>query len=133
MKVLVATSEGQGGADGDYCWTLEGELVYVQAFVCSNPECGCDRGFAGLASSRSTTTAKIVDRPDITFDRYLQALADSLARDGWIDDEDEPGDGFALVWEALSTLMTITRCGAEGDLVRRRRDKVLFDGPAEAA
>jgi hypothetical protein len=30
MKVLVATNETQGMFEDDYCWTVEGELVYIQ-------------------------------------------------------------------------------------------------------
>lgn len=82
MKVLVATREGQGSLETDYCRTVDGEPVYVQAEDCSRPECGCDRGFAGLSSSRATTTAQVVDRPDMSLADLKAALTDSLTRDG---------------------------------------------------
>jgi hypothetical protein len=66
MKVLVATNETQGMFEDDYCSTVKGELVYIQTMACKNPACGCDRGFAGLSSERATTTAMVVDRPELT-------------------------------------------------------------------
>jgi hypothetical protein len=67
MLVLVATRETQGNDDGDYCWTVEGELVTPVTFECCVPEsCGCGRGFPGLVSATATTTAMVVDREGIT-------------------------------------------------------------------
>ena len=50
MKVLVSTKEQQGSAAGDYQWTVDGELVAVGSLDCDGPDCGCRRGFPGLAS-----------------------------------------------------------------------------------
>lgn len=133
MKVLVATTEGQGRFDGDYCWTVDGELVYVQGVTCSNPECGCDRGFAGMSSSRATTTAKVVDRPDYSMADYRGALVDSLTRGGWIEEGDRSDETARFVSEVFSLLTWITDHSEVGSHVRRRGDMIFFDRPAEAA
>lgn len=87
MNVLVATARTQGTGPGDFCWTVEGELVYLGP-VCGrdrdDPDdggCGCGRAFAGLSSQRSTTTA-LVDL-DISRGDYLQAVAAGLDQAGW--------------------------------------------------
>lgn len=86
MLVLVATNELQGMAEGDYAWTVEGELVTPLATECANGDaCGCRRGFAGLASARATTTAMIVERPGVTEQDLRDAVHDWLDRGGWID------------------------------------------------
>lgn len=133
MKVLVATSEGQGLFDDDYGWTVDGELVYVQGVTCSNPKCGCDRGFAGMSSSRATTTAKVVDRPDYTMADYRGALVDSLTRGGWIEEGDQTAETARFVSDVFSFLMWITEHAEVGCCVRRRGDEILFDRPAAAA
>jgi hypothetical protein len=83
VKVLVATQHTQGSQPDDYCFTLEGELVTPLAVACSNPSCGCRRGFPGLASSRATTTALVVDLPHIDEPALVTAITDSLERGGW--------------------------------------------------
>lgn len=133
MKVLVATTEGQGLFDDDYCWTVEGELVYVQATMCSNPRCGCDRGFAGMSSSRATTTAKVVDRPDFSAADYQRALVDSLTRGGWIEAGDQSDETVGFVAEVFALLTWITDRSEVGSHVRRNGDEVFFDRPADAA
>ncbi len=84
MKVFVATSQMQGVRADDYCWTVEGELVRLPGLTCDCPDCGCERGMAGLSSSRATTTAKVVDRRDLDPQTYADLLCDALAREGWV-------------------------------------------------
>lgn len=84
MRVLVATGRGQGDHPGDYCHTIDGELVTPLVTECCEPErCGCGRGFPGLASSRATTTALVVDRPDLDPVTLHILVGDALDRDGW--------------------------------------------------
>lgn len=132
-KVLVASSEGQGDVEGDYSWRVDGELVYVQGLACSNPACGCDRGFAGMSSSRATTTAQVVDRPDLSDDEVRQALADSLDRGGWIDQNDGSAETAAFIADLYASLVEIIDGGQVGSLVRRRGDWIFYDRPAAAA
>ncbi len=82
MKMLVATTETQGDRDGDYCRTVEGELVYL-SLDCDDPQCGCNRGFAGLASCRATTTCVVADLPSDPA-QIRSAFAESLIRSGWV-------------------------------------------------
>jgi hypothetical protein len=85
MLVLIATNELQGTVPGDYAWTVEGELVTPVVTECSSGDaCGCRRGFPGLASSRATTTAMVVDRPGITEADLRDAIEQWLDRSGWI-------------------------------------------------
>lgn len=88
MKVLVATALTQGARAGDYHHCVDGELVWVQE-PCDrdlrNPAqmpCGCGRGFAGAASHRATTTARVVDSA-LTRDELVLAFRTSLADGGW--------------------------------------------------
>lgn len=86
MLVLIATNELQGTAEGDYAWTVEGELVTPVATECTSGEqCGCNRGFPGLASGYATTTAMVVARPGVTEADLRDAVYDWLGRGGWID------------------------------------------------
>jgi len=86
MRVLIATNEHQGLAPDDYSWTVEGELVSGVATECgSGDRCGCSRGFVGLASSKATTTAMIVERPGIERADLRDAVHESLRRGGWIE------------------------------------------------
>ena len=86
MLVLVATKQGQGEVSGDYSWTVEGELVTPVVAECASGErCGCTRGFPGLASSRATTTAQVVDLEHLTERDVRDAITDSLERGGWFD------------------------------------------------
>ena len=85
MKVLVATHELQDAEVGDYCWTVDGELVTALALECASPDtCGCGRGFGGLASCRATTTAMVVEHPAIDRVGLAAAIRDSLDRQGWL-------------------------------------------------
>ncbi len=86
MKVLIATNHTQGLRSDDYHFALAGELVYFPVLDCDCPECSCRRGFAGLASSKASTTALIVDRPDISQADLEIAVVDGLHRQGWLDE-----------------------------------------------
>jgi hypothetical protein len=83
MKVLVATRKLQGMMPGDFFWSNEGELVKA-AMQCSSPSCGCDRAFAGLDSHKSTTTAEVVDRPDVTPQTLKVLVRANLESGGWL-------------------------------------------------
>lgn len=133
MKVLVATKESQGEAPGDYAWTVDGELVTPVGGECSSPStCGCGRGFAGLASSRATTTAMVVELSELTRDQLWDAVSDSLERGGWADhlDDDEFDD---LVHEHLSCIEIVCDSFTEGTVVRRWGSKVYDLTPPRAA
>ena len=119
MKLLVATHQTQGDQEGDYCWALDGELVTPLVVECSSPEeCGCARGFPGLASSRPTTTALVVDLALIGFDELEQAFTDSLLREHWVT-PDRLGQFDAVVNAHLSQIVEIASRYPVGTVVRR--------------
>lgn len=85
MRVLTATNELQGTAPGDYCFTVEGELVIADVVECAHPDrCGCGRGFPGVSSHRATTTAQVVDLPHIGLVELRGAVRDHV-ESGWSD------------------------------------------------
>jgi hypothetical protein len=85
MRVLVATTELQGLTPGDFAHTVNGELVTTTVTQCDCPDCGCDRGFAGLASRRATTTAMVIEHPHITTSDLRDAIFDYLVAGGWLE------------------------------------------------
>ncbi len=85
MLVLVATNETQGQSSDDYSYTVAGELVTAVVTECESKDCGCGRGFPGLASAFATTTAQVVDLPHLTDADLRGAVSDYLARGGWLD------------------------------------------------
>ena len=85
MRVLVATTELQGLTPGDYAHTVTGELVTATVTQCDCPDCGCDRGFAGLASHRATTTAMVVELAHVTTSDLRDVIFDYLVAGGWLD------------------------------------------------
>lgn len=89
MHAFIATAQTQGDRSDDYSWTVEGELVRFGFDVCDCPDCGCDRGMAGLSSSRATTTFMVKDFPDLTPDQYIQSMRDALLREGWLTEGDD--------------------------------------------
>jgi hypothetical protein len=85
MRVLVATTELQGTTPGDYAHTVTGELVTATVTQCDCPDCGCDRGFAGLVSHRATTTAVVVEHPHLTTSELRDSIEHYLFEGGWYD------------------------------------------------
>ena len=93
MHVLVATTQTQGLRPDDFCWTIEGELVRLPGLTCADPRCGCDRSWAGLASSRATTTCRVAEL-DIQREGLRAAFGDALWREGWLAGDDAWVDDF---------------------------------------
>ncbi|THG31761.1 DUF7715 family protein [Naasia lichenicola] len=82
MHVFVATRITQGRHSGDYFNAIDGELVIWDSLGARNhsPEddCPCLTSFLGVTSERPTTTAMVVDRPDLSFDEYMRIIHDSF-------------------------------------------------------
>lgn len=122
MYVLTATSHTQGLVDDDYGWTVDGELVVLPWLECSNPECGCARGWAGLSSRRATTTAEVAERSDLDWEEYRSLIVDHW--DEQLDDVSLAGveEFVDEVDEFIATVQTLgTRFGV-GTVVRRVAD-----------
>lgn len=110
MNVLTATTEMQGTREGDFDWTIEGELVWV-GWVCDadrrNPRrrgCGCSRSFSGLSSHRATTTARVSDldlrRSDIiaAYAGYLESAGYGTFTDAELADEVDDMLNMCAAW-----------------------------------
>lgn len=123
MLVLVATHDTQGSVRDDYSWTVDGELVTPVVVECSTPDCGCDRGFPGLASHRATTTAMVVDLPHLSEHDLREALSDHLERGGWFDllaGEDDPESAIDdLIDEHVEAIVTICEQLPPGTVIER--------------
>jgi hypothetical protein len=126
MRVLVATTDGQGDVADDYCWTVEGELVTPLGPACSEPErCGCGRGFPGLASDKATSTAMVVERVGIDHAQVRQALQDALTREGWLQHLGAD-EAIEVVEEHLEAIEQVCRAFPIGTVVRRAGE-LVFD------
>jgi hypothetical protein len=88
MKVLTATNQTQGRRENDFCWTVEGELVFFPPIECDrgsvDDDCGCRRSMAGLVSHQATTTMKVVDREELDRDTYMTLITDGLMAQGYV-------------------------------------------------
>jgi len=133
MLVLIATKETQGTVDDDYSHTVEGELVTPVAAECCTPDsCGCGRGFPGLASARATTTAMVVDRPELSAVMLRSSVSDSLERGGWLE-PDFPDDFAELVDEHVDAITRIGKAFGAGAIVRRNGSRYWTAATRDAA
>lgn len=84
MKLFVATRKAL--AEDDFSQTVEGELVRLPV-TCDEADCECGEAMTGLGSGLSTTTFTV---RDIDLDRpmYRELLLGTLARDGWVTEDD---------------------------------------------
>jgi hypothetical protein len=123
MKVLVATHITQGDDSGDYCWTVDGELVTPLGLVCSNEACGCDRGFSGLASCCATTTAMVVELAHIKESDLERAVTDSLERSGWLEGA-TPVKRRGMIEDTVGAIMDVANGYGVGTIVCRDGDLV---------
>ena len=125
MRVIVATKDTQGASPGDYSWTVAGELVTPVVANCSSPDrCGCGRGFPGLASAKSTTTATVVDLPHITLNDLGDAIFDWLDRGGWLD-LIPSDDWHELVEEHVEAIQEVAEWFPVGTIIGRHGDHVF--------
>lgn len=135
VKVLVATLETQGSQAGDFACAVDGELVYIPLPGCQlghhehdagDGPCGCDRGFAGMASNRLSTTAMVVERLDLTGHDLWVALTDALDRQGKLEAAADRGhdDYFRQVFQRMLATAAHFPIGSilerQGDRIRRR-------------
>jgi len=122
MKVLVATSEGQGMRENDFCFTEEGEFVSLP-FECDGEQvdgpCGCMRSFAGMHSSKGTTTAKVVEK-GITSAQFVALTVRSRMAGGWI----KSGDPVGWVVEEAEEMLRLASTFPVGVVVEKRGDGI---------
>jgi hypothetical protein len=128
MELLTATRQGQGERPGDFCFTIDGELVLV-GDTCATDEadpdggCGCGRAFSGMSSRRATTTA-VVREVDLSYEDLELAVESYYTAAGY-SAELLGADEFAvLVHDSVDEAVKFGGCWPVGSLVRRRLDFV---------
>lgn len=158
VKVLVATTEAQGQRPDDYVSAVDGELVYVPFTGCApttddgghahggehvvgehvvGEHGGCDRGFAGMASNRGTTTALVVERLDLTVQDLFTALGDSLERQGRLSSEWTPTESelFRRLFQRMLATASHFPIGSiverSGEHIRRRAQAEPLSVPSD--
>ncbi|MGN6609229.1 MAG: DUF7715 family protein [Jatrophihabitans sp.] len=130
MRILTATSQGQGGRSNDFTWTYEGELVWP-GVVCgrdrADPDggCGCGRSFSGLNSHRATTTALVRDLP-LTAADVRAALA------GYLESAGYPAMTPRTLAETVETLLAAVAEWPVGAVIERRGDHLQQRRPIPA-
>lgn len=132
MHVLIATDRTQGDRPDDYHHAVTGELVRLPGVECADPGCGCQRGFAGMASSRATTTAEVVDRADLSPLALWSALVDDLTRS--VPDEAVQIEDIVLLLADWLELARLAGSLPTGTVIGRRHDQVTIraHGPLPA-
>ena len=120
MQVLVATTETQGSRDTDFSWTVDGELVRLPGIECCDPRCGCGRSWAGIASSKATTTCRVAE-VDIDRDALRAAFTGALEREGWL----PPGEDRTWVDEFVDSHLDIAESFPVGTVLENGGDRVL--------
>lgn len=121
MHVLVATAEGQGEREHDFCWAQEGELVY-EAPACDCPECGCWWALAGLESQRAITTFKVVDL-GLSPALYEEKIRAGLDRAGWLTGLSS-AEASECAREETAFLLRIAGAYPPGTLLERERETI---------
>jgi hypothetical protein len=97
MKLFVAAESL--GEDGDFSFTVPGELVHFPPMICDCSECGCDRAMAGFTSHRATTCFVVRDL-DVEPDIYTCLLFDTLREGGWVDENSTHDRAWVTDWAA---------------------------------
>jgi hypothetical protein len=87
MKALRAYGP-EGGHGEHWNWCAPGELVCWHGFVCDNGcQCGCDRSFTGLRTSKCCTQAEVVELSEGAFQtalaNFLHDLLDQWPGKDW--------------------------------------------------
>lgn len=81
MKVFVAAEPIE--EEGEFSFTIPGELVHLPPVVCECPDCGCDEAMAGFVSHRATTSFVVRDL-ELDPTAYADLLFDTLEAAGWV-------------------------------------------------
>lgn len=127
MKLFVATESL--GEEGDFSFTVPGELVHFPPVVCDCPECGCERAMAGFTSRRATTCFVVRDL-DMDEATYTGLLFDSLREGGWVKEASADDREWVADW-------AVEHIGLAADLpvetpLRIQRDQVTVRGAGQA-
>ena len=130
MKILVATSAGQGLRQSDFNTATDGTPVRF-ADECDRDRdridgrCGCRRAFATLTDGQATTTARIAET-DMARDDYVTALTSSY---GSLAEYAEPGE----MDEEANELLRIAEAFPIGTVVEKRGNQIKTRPTADVA
>jgi hypothetical protein len=83
MNVFVATDLIE--PDGEFSFTIPGELVHFPPVICDCPDCGCEGSMVGFTSLSATSCFAARDL-EIDPGTFTDLLYESLARGGWVSD-----------------------------------------------
>jgi len=131
MRLLTATREAQGELPGDFCFTVEGELVLPNDFICARDRgrpdggCGCGRAFVGLGSRKATTTALVRDL-DISPGELRTAVEDFQVTRGVGPDVIGAAEFDDMVEQELRLLEKISRSVPVDAVVGLRLEQLVW-------
>ena len=120
MKVMVATTSPRAWRRATTAgrWTASSSSAARRWSATTPTACGCGRGFPGLGSCRATTTAMVVDRPEIDRAMLADVIRDSLERQGWLGGFD-PDEVDELVEDEVELIERITAAFPVGAVLGR--------------
>lgn len=122
MKVLKATTRGQGKRSSDFCHALPGELVMF-TFECDGEKvdgaCGCRRSMGGVGSHKGTTTFEVVDEPGFTRAMLVETVRASLGASGWLAGGDR-AENDKWIGGMADDLVRCAEAFPHGSLLERR-------------
>ena len=87
------------GDEGDFAFTVPGELVHFAPVICADRLCGCDRSMGGFVSHKATTCFVARDL-DMDVATYTDLLFASLEAGGWVTDSDADDHEWVQKWAA---------------------------------
>lgn len=128
MKILIATKEKQSFLNHDFYWTSDGEIVKFPTMECDNGcTCGCTRAWVGTQSSKSTTTAKVV-QSKITVNGLAKVIYNSMVKDGWVPKNASENLQKTFMGSCMSEANEIAKITSRrkvGTIIRREGDRVF--------
>jgi len=129
MKLFVATKQGQGVRDNDFCWVPEDELVKF-GMACDDTgidgNCGCMRSMCGVDSHTATTTFKVINLK-MTKEEFIRKLVVSYKLAGW--GEGEPEDKIVKTnTEEAEELIRMADTFDVGDVCEKRGPDIQTRG-----
>jgi hypothetical protein len=129
VKVLVAAVESACPREDDFNFATPGEVLALSVLICRTPErrteCGCDRSFAGVDSSKATTYARVAELGSADAAALAASFPASRRVAGW------PGLPLArraaILWQEVEALSARIAPLAAGSEVRVRSEQHAFE------
>lgn len=131
MKVFVATRDGQGARESDFCDAEEGEVLYW-SMECDRDneeidgDCGCRRSLWGLETGGVTTTFAVIDLP-LPAEWFAERVVEVMSSKGWFERDDEEAD---LYRADANMMLELAGEFTEGVIMEKRDEMMQFRVPA---